>query len=76
MKQKKAKANRQVVTAEDAERMYAQAWPAKEKQVGDEVRAALEVIGQKHGVMIKAQLTILPAFLAGPVQAKLPSPGA
>ena len=85
MKQKKTKANRQVVTAEDAERMYAQAWPTKEEQIRAEAEAVLkgaepilEAIGQRHGVIIRAQTTIviLPAFLAGPVQAKLPTPGA
>ena len=64
-----------VVTAEDAERMYAQAWPAKQQAVTAEIRAALDAIGQKHGVTIQVQLSILPAFLAGPVQGTLPTSG-
>ena len=61
-----------VVTAEDAERMYAQAWPAKRQAVGREARAALDAIGAKYGVTIQAQLAILPAFLAQPTQGNLP----
>ena len=62
-----------IVTAEDAERMYAQAWPAKQARVGAEIQAALEAIGQQHGVTIRAQLAILPAFLASePVRGQLP----
>ena len=61
-----------VVTAEDAERMYAQAWPAKQAQVMAEAEAALDVIGQKYGVTIRGQISVLPAFLAQPAQATLP----
>ena len=61
-----------VVTAEDAERMYAQAWPAKRQAVGREARAALDAIGAKYGVTIQAQLAILPAFLAQPTQCNVP----
>ena len=80
MNEKKSKQDRKqaeapVVTAEDAERMYAQAWPAKQQAVTAEIRAAGEAIGQKYGVTIHMQLTILPAFLAGPVQGNLPTPG-
>jgi len=73
---KRKAAEKTVVTAEDAERMYAQAWPAKQQAVAQEAQMALEAIGQKHGVTIQGQLTILPAFLAGPVQGKLPTQGA
>ena len=61
-----------VVTAEDAERMYAQAWPAKRQAVVREAQAALDAIGAKYGVTIQAQLAILPAFLAQPTQGNLP----
>ena len=61
-----------VVTAEDAERMFAQAWPAKRQAVGREAQAALDAIGAKYGVTIQAQLAVLPAFLAQPAQGNLP----
>ena len=71
-KQKRTKQpEKQVVTAEDAERMFAQAWPAKRQAVGQEAQAALDAIGQKYGVTIQAQLAVLPAFLAQP-QGNLP----
>ena len=73
MSEKKDKqAEKPVVTAEDAERMYAQAWPAKQAQVMAEAEAALDVIGQKYGVTIRGQISVLPAFLAQPAQATLP----
>lgn len=61
-----------VVTAEDAERMYAQAWPAKQEAVSAEVQTALETIGDKYGVIIRYQVAILPTFLAQPAQGNLP----
>jgi len=69
---KDKQAEKPVVTAEDAERMYAQAWPAKQAQVMAEAEAALDVIGQKYGVTIRGQISVLPAFLAQPAQATLP----
>jgi len=61
-----------VVTAEDAERIYADAWPAKQQAVAQEAQAALDAIGRKYGVTIRAQLAVLPAFLAEVKQGTLP----
>ena len=66
---------KQAVTAEDAERMYAQAWPGKLAQVKAALDAAAREIGERHGVVIAMQATLLPAFLSGqaaPIAAKLP----
>ena len=71
-KKQTKESEQQVVTAEDAERMFAQAWPAKRQAVGQEVQAALDAIGAKYGVTIQAQLAVLPAFLAQPTQGNLP----
>ena len=67
---------KQAVTAEDAERMYAQAWPGKLQQVKAALDAAAREIGERHGVVIAMQATVLPAFLAGqaaPIAARLPA---
>jgi hypothetical protein len=74
MSETETPAEKQMVTAEDAERMYAQAWPAKRQRVEAEVEAALRAIGERHNVSIAARVEILPAFLAGPAQANLPAP--
>ena len=71
-KQARQQAEQQVVTAEDAERMFAQAWPEKQQRVMAESQAALDAIGAKHGVTIRGQISILPAFLAQPAQGNLP----
>jgi hypothetical protein len=66
---------KQAVTAEDAERMYAQAWPGKLQQVKADLDAAAREVGERHKVIIAIRAEILPAFLAGqaaPVAAKLP----
>jgi len=73
---KRARKEAQTVTAEDAERMYAQAWPAKLAQVQAELDAATREIGERHGVIIVSRATVLPAFLSGqaaPIAAKLPA---
>lgn len=64
----KAKEPKPIVTIEDAERVYAQAWPMKLKKVGEEVKAALGAIGQKHGVIIDAKINATPAFLTAKAQ--------
>ena len=69
---KKKQTEQQVVTAEDAERMYAQAWAGKLQAVMAEAQTALDAIGEKHGVTIRANLSVLPAFLAQPTQGNLP----
>jgi hypothetical protein len=61
-----SESEKQIVTAEDAERMYAQAWPAKRQRVAAEVDAALRAIGERHNVSIAVRVEILPAFLAPP----------
>ena len=72
MSERKAKESRQVVTADDAERMYAQAWGPKVARVHAELAAAVAQIEQQHGVAIGYQAQILPAFLAEAKQAALP----
>jgi len=71
-KQKAKAPEQQVVTAEDAERMYAQAWAPKVARVRAELTTAVETIEQTHGVKIGYQAQILPAFLAEAKQATLP----
>ena len=71
-KKQTKQAGKQVVTAEDAERMYAQAWPAKAARVRAELAGAVETIERTHGVVIGYQAQILPAFLAEATQGTLP----
>ncbi|HUW10817.1 MAG TPA: hypothetical protein VM537_13880 [Anaerolineae bacterium] len=71
-KQDRKQAEKPVVTAEDAERMYAQAWAPKVARVRAELLAAVETIEQTHGVKIGYQAQILPAFLAEAKQGTLP----
>ena len=65
MSEGESQTEKQVVTAEDIERMYAQAWPGKRQRVAAEVDKALREIGERHNVTIVARIDILPAFLAG-----------
>ena len=76
MSKKKPEQQTHAVTAEDAERMFAQAYPAKKQAVASEVQAALNEIGARHNVDILAQIDIRWPRTAAPVVAKLPETGA
>ena len=66
------KPEKQAITIEDAERMVADAWPAKYQAVLAAVDATLKEIGKRHNVEVVGRVDILPAFLAQPAQGNLP----
>jgi len=62
---KKSQPKKAVVTAEDAERIVADAWPVKRAAVLNELNAAANSIAEKHGVhMAIREIGILPRWLA------------